>query len=157
MRLLPVVLERWMLAGLLGLPATGMLAAVALEGSAGRSLVGVVVAAALLYTGVTWLLLRRDLRAQLAEPPVAAAEAEVEPLGLTAARIAARLVVVAAAAFVASLADLVVVVLAITAGAGIVAALTAAYLQAWEHRAGARLVRAAARRPWDPAPRLFRL
>jgi hypothetical protein len=157
MRLLPVVLERWMLAGLLGLPATGLLAAAALGGSAGRTLVGVVVAAALLYATVTWLLLRRDLAAQLADPPLAPEDAVVEPLGLTAARIAARLLLVVALGYVAGLLDLVAIVLAIAAGAGLVAALTAAYLQAWERRAGARLVRAAARRPWDPAPPLHRL
>jgi len=156
-RLLPVVLERWMLAGLLGLPAAGMLAAVALEGEAGRALVAVVVAAALLYAGVTWLLLRRDLGAQLEAPSVAPEAAVVEPLGRTAARIALRLAVVVVAGYTAAQVDLVVVVLAVAAGAGLVAALTAAYLQAWERRAGARLVREPARRPWDPAPPLHRL
>jgi len=156
MRLLPVVLERWMLAGLLGLPAAGLLAAVALEGRAGRVFVGVVAAAALLYAVVTFLLLRRDLRVLLAAPPTAPAEAVVEPLGRTAVRVVARLGAFVVLGFLAGRVGLLVLVLAVAAGAGLLAALTAGYLQAWEHRTGTRLAREAARRPWEPAPPLQR-
>lgn len=153
--MVPVALERWITAGLLLIPAGGLLALVALEGQAGRLTSGIVLVAALLYAGVTWAVLRRDLRAQVAAAIPADRAAHLEPLGFTAARALPRVGLALAVCAVAAALDQLVLGVGFTAGAGLVAALTALHLQRAERREQTRLVRPG-EAPWKPARPLER-
>ena len=155
MNLVPVVLERWIVAGLLLIPAGGLLSLVALEGQAGRLTSAIVLVAAVLYAGVVFLVMRRDLRAQVAAAPPADADARLEPLGSTAARALPRVAVALGVCVLASLVDLTVLGVGLATGAGLVAGLTAAQLQVAERREGTRLVRPGGA-VWEPARPLQR-
>lgn len=155
MSLVPAVLDRWILAGLLLLPVGGVLGTVALEGDAGVLTALVVVAAAGLYAAVAWLAgLRRELPAQLTAVHPAPTGARLEPLARTAGRAALKAAALLAVAAAATAVHLLAVGLALAGGFGALAALTAARLQAWEARNPGRLVHEPARRPWAPAPPL---
>jgi hypothetical protein len=139
----PVVLERALLAGMLGLPALALLAFTALEGELGRWVSVIVVGAALIYVAVTWLLgMRGTLRAQAAAATPAAADATVEPFGRTALRAGVKaVVVIVLAGLLAVLFPLGATV--VVTGFAILTALGAHALHRFERRAGHRLVRVA--------------
>jgi hypothetical protein len=156
MTLVPAALERWILAGLLLLPAAALLAPVALEGQAGRLTAGVVVAAAVLYAAIAWLAgLRREVARQAAAAPRAPDDARLEALAATAGRAGARALGVLGVALVTAAVDLLAIGLAIALGIGLVAALTALALGRAEGGGRGRLVRRSAP-PWAPAPPLQR-
>jgi hypothetical protein len=157
-RLVPAVLDRWLMAGLLLLPVLGVLGAAALDaGDAGEITAAIVVLAAVVYAVVAWLAgLRRGLPAQLAELPAAPEEARLEGLGTTAARALAKAGALLIAVSVLAVVKLLVLGLAIAAGTGLVAAAAALHLARWESRNPGRLVREGAARPWGPTPRLQR-
>ncbi|MBA2517952.1 MAG: hypothetical protein H0V22_11690 [Solirubrobacterales bacterium] len=155
MDMVPVVLERWIIAGLLLIPAGGLLSLVALEGQAGRLTTGIVLISAVLYAGLVFVLLRRDLRAQVAAAAPAAAEARLEPLGSTALRALPRVVLAILICVGASIADLVVVGVGVAIGAGMVAAMTALQLQRAERREQTLLVRPGGPL-WEPSRPLQR-
>lgn len=148
--MVPVVLERWIIAGLLLIPAGGLLALVALEGQAGRLTTGIVLISAVIYAGVVFALLRRDLLAQAAAAVPVAAGARLEPLGSTAARALPRVALALLICVLASTVDLAVVGVGVATGAGLVAALTALQLQRTERREQTRLVRPGGAL-WKPA------
>lgn len=156
MNVVPVVLERWIVAGLLLIPAGALLSLVALEGQAGRLTSAIVLISAVLYAGVVFAVMRRDVRAQVAAAPPADPEAGLEPLGTTAARALPRAAFALVICAIASSADLLILGIGLAAGAGLVAALTALQLQAAERRERTRLVRATGP-PWEPARPLQRL
>jgi hypothetical protein len=156
MKLVPAALERWMMAGLLLIPAAAVLAPVALEGQAGRLTVGIVLAASVIYAAVVWLsALRRDVALQAAAAPAAPDDARLEPLGTTAARALARALAVLAIALLTTLVDLLAIGLAIALGVGLVAVFTALSLQRAERDGRGRLVRRSGP-PWEPAQPLQR-
>ncbi len=152
MNLVPAVLERSILAGLLLLPVAGVLGFVALEGDAGLLTSGIVLAAAVIYAAVVWVAgARRELPAQLADPKPAPTDARVESLARTAGRAGLKALALFALAAVTSVVGLLVIGLAVAGGLGLVAALTAVRLRAWEARNQGRLVREPSERPWEPA------
>lgn len=139
---MPVVLERWLFAGLLLLGASAALAEVALEGSAGQIRAAIVASGALLYAVITWVAgPRRGLKAELAAAVPAPPHARVEPLVSTCARTLARALVVLVLALLPALVNLLALGVAVAGGIGLVSAFTAARLQAWEDRHGGRLLR----------------
>lgn len=155
MNLVPVVLERWIIAGLLLIPCGALLSLVALEGQTGRLTSGIVLISAILYAGVVFTVARGDLRAQVAAAAPADAEAHLEPLGRTAARALPSVVVALVVCAIGSLVDLAVLGVGIATGVGLVAALTALQLQSAERRERTRLVRPGGT-PWAPARPLQR-
>lgn len=148
--LVPAVLDRVILAGVLLLPVGGFLAAVALEGDAGLLTVAIVVAAVLVYAAVVWLVgLRGDLARQLGAAEPAPDGAAVEPLGRTAGRAllhATPALLVCLATFAVGF---LAAGLAVAGGVGVVAAAVGARLAADERAHGRRLVREPAARPWE--------
>jgi hypothetical protein len=154
--LVPAALDRWILAGLLVLPAAAVLAPVALEGQAGRLTAAIVLAAAVIYAGIAWLTaLRRDVARQAAAAPPAPEDARLEPLATTAGRALARALLVLGIALVTAAVDLLAIGLAVALGVGLVAALTAWALQRAERDGAGRLVRRSGP-PWAPAAPLQR-
>lgn len=142
MTVVPAVLDRAILAGLLLLPLAAVLASLALDGDAGLLVGGVVLVGAVLYAAVTWWAgARADLARRLSGMEVAPEEARMEALGRTAARNALKTLPLYAVAVLATFVDAVVVVLAVGAGVGLVAALTAAALARAESAGNGRIVR----------------
>lgn len=136
-----MVLERWILAGLLGFPALGLLASVAVEGQAGRLVAGIVMAAAIVYAVIAWFALRRSLPAQVAAARPVPESAAVEPLGRTALRAAGKALPGLAAAYLAGVVGLLPGAVVIVLGFTLVTALGAWRLGRLEQAAGRRLVR----------------
>ena len=138
-----MVLERWILAGLLGFPTVCLLAIVALEGDAGLFLSGVIAGAALIYVIIVHLLLRRSLAAAAQAARPVPEDAVMEPLRRTALRAAVKsspgLVLALLGGVIGLLPSATIVVL----GFSLVTALGAARLQRLERAAGHRLVRVA--------------
>jgi len=140
---IPVVLERWILAGLLGFPAACLLALVALEGDAGLLLTGIIAGAAVIYVAVVALIERRSLTAAAAAAAAAPAppDAVVEPLGRTSLRAAAKAALGLALAVLAGAVGLLPGATVIVIGFALVTALGAWRLGRLERAAGHRLVR----------------
>ena len=150
MTLIPAVLDRAILAGVLLLPVGGFLAAVALEGDAGLLTVGIVVAAVLVYAAVVWLVgLRGDLARQLETAEPAPEGAGVEPLGRTAGRAVLHAVPALVLCLITAAFGFLVAGLAVAGGVGVIAAAVAARLAADERARGHRLVREPAERFWE--------
>lgn len=141
MTVIPVVLERWILAGLLGFPALALLASVALEGEAGRLIAGAVVVAAVVYALIVSLALRRSLRRQAAAARPVPAEAIVEPLGRTALRAGGKAALGLVGAYVAGVVGLLPGAVVIALGFSLATAVGAFRLGRLEQAAGRRLVR----------------
>ena len=141
MTVIPVVLERWILAGLLAFPTVCLLAIVALEGEAGLFLTGIIAISALVYVVIVHLLLRRSLaRAAQAARPVAEG-AVIEPLGRTALRAAVKALPGLALAVLFGPLGFLPGATIVVLGFSLVTALGAARLQRLERAAGHRLVR----------------
>jgi hypothetical protein len=155
MNVVPVVLERWIVAGLLLIPGGALLALVALEGQAGRLTAGIVAISAVLYAAIVSLVLRGDLRAEVARAQPAGPHARLEPLARTAARALPSVVLAVVVCAAASTVDLVVLGLGVATGLGLAAALTAGQLQLAERRERVRLVRPSGAL-WEPARPLQR-
>lgn len=142
MRVVPAVLDRTILAGLLLLPLVGVLASVALAGRAGLLVAGVVAGGAVLYAGVTWFAgARVELARRLADMEVAPEDARIEALGRTAGRNLLKTLPLYAVAVLATFVDALVAVLAVGAGLGLVAVLTAVVINRAEAAGGGRIVR----------------
>ena len=141
MTVIPVVLERWILAGLLAFPAVCVLALTALEGEAGLLFTGIVAVAALIYVVIVFLLERRSLtRAARAARPVPEG-ARMEPLGRTALRAAAKAALGIVLALLAGLFGYSSSATVVVLGFSLVTSLGAARLRRLERTAGHRLVR----------------
>ena len=141
MTVVPVVLERALLAGLLGFPAAGLLLVTAGEGEAGRVASAILVAAGLVYVVVTALVLRRSLPALAGAARPAPPDAAVEPLWRTALRAALKALAGVALGLAATAVGFGAHAVTVAIGFSLVTALGALQLHRLERAAGHRLVR----------------
>ena len=141
MTVIPVVLERSLLAGLLGFPAAGLLFVAAGEGEAGRIASAVLVGAGLVYVVITALALRRSLPALAGAARPAPPDAAVEALWRTALRAGLKALAGVALGVAATAVGFGAHAVTVAIGFSLVTALGALQLHRLERSASHRLVR----------------